>query len=641
MSKFLRLACRIAIAISVAIGEGSFIQVTPIQLATAYAALLNGGKLFQPAMGPASSFIPRLRAQLSISDDERGMLLEGMRGAVTFGTAEKADLDSLPAYVVGKTGTATPLQGFRSQGWFVGVVFESNTQRGPANAKLLVVVYLRKGHGSDAAEVARAIFEEFTGSSTTRTTYVSVHQAAENSTERLPLEDYLVQVVSSEASIEDQPEAIKALAIAARTFALKNLGRHKEEGYDFCSTTHCQRFETAAARPGLVAAVKETSGMVLRDAQGQIVDAYFSASCGGMTANIKALWGVDAPAHLRGVRDDYCNSGSHYRWTDVVPADKLIGALRSDPRTDVGQRIRNLSITKYDDTGRAELISIAGDRPRAISGWEFKLIAGRSLGWNVLKSSRFKVSRVGSRFVFRGSGFGHGLGLCQEGSHVMAQRGHSSQQILAHYYPGTSVRGISDEPLSQRSSNFRLVYPQTVERRDAEYVIKLLETNRNELLHRVASAGIEVNLPRLEVIFNETTGDFVGRTGMPPWAAAATHKSKIELQPLKLLKQRRILETTLRHELVHVLIDSIGGGQTPRWFSEGLALFLAGEGRLLESDRQPGAMSVAMVDQALTAPKSAGEMKSAYAAAYNLVKELIRAEGEKKVWKRVADRRYS
>ena len=195
--------------------------------------------------------------------------------------------------------------------------------------------------------------------------------------------------------------------------------------------------------------------------------------------------------------------------------------------------------------------------------------------------------------------------------------------------------------IGQRSSNFRIVHSQTVERRDAEYVLNLLETNRTDLLHRVGSAGIEVNLPKLEVVFNETTGDFVGRTGMPPWAAAATQNSRIELQPFKLLKQRRILETTLRHELVHVLIDAIGGGQTPRWLTEGMALFLAGEGRLLESNRQTSAMSAAVVEQALKAPKSAGEMKSAYAAAYNMVKDLIRAEGEKKVWKRVADRSYS
>src|SRR5688572_17352806 len=100
--------------------------------------------------------------------------------------------------------------------------------------------------------------------------------------------------------------------------------------------------------------------------------------------------------------------------------------------------------------------------------------------------------------------------------------------------------------VGQRSSHFRLVHSQTVDRQDAEYIIQLLETNRTELLDRVASAGIEVNLPKLEVVFNESTGDFVGRTGMAPWAAAGTYKSKIGLQPFKLLKQRRILEAALR-----------------------------------------------------------------------------------------------
>lgn len=622
-----------------AVGEGPFLQVTPIQLATAYATLFNGGRLFKPSAAPGADFKPQLRAQLQIDDDDRSILLEGMRGAVTFGTAEKAGLASLPVYVIGKTGTATPLQGFRSQGWFVGVAFAPDTKPDPANAQLVVVVYLRNAHGADAAAVARVIFEEFIGSKRD-STYVSVHKVSENSTRRLPLEDYLLHVVSSEASVEDEPEALKALAVAARTYALKNLGRHQQEGYDFCSTTHCQRFEGMQTRPALVAAVKETEGLVLRDNKKQMVDAYFSASCGGITANLKALWGVDAPAHLRGVRDNYCNSGSHYRWTDAIATDRLANALRSDPRTDVGQNIRNLLVTRRDASGRAELISVVGDRTRTINGWDFKLIVGRALGWNVLKSSRFNVSRSGSQFVFHGGGFGHGLGLCQEGSHAMAQRGHSFQQILAHYFPGTSVGEYRSETGTSRSSHFRLTHPRSVDPREVEQLLNLLETNRAELLRRISLAGIDARYPDLEIVLNETTGDFVGRTGMPPWAAAATGKNKIELQPLKLLKQRRILETTLRHELVHVLIDTIGGGQTPRWLTEGMALHLAGEGRLLEHSQTNG-VSATTVEQALAAAKSAAEMKSAYAAAYGLVKELIRSEGENKVWQRIANRSYS
>jgi stage II sporulation protein D len=622
-----------------ALGEGPFLQVTPVQMAMAYAALFNGGTLLNPNYDGTR----KIRAQLRIDDKERAILLDGMRGAVSFGTAEKADLDSLPVYIIGKTGTSTQLQGFRTQGWFVGIAFKRDTPPDPANAHLVVVVYLKNAHGSDAAELARPVFEEFAGkrNSNKDSTSVAVHQVSENVTQRMPLEDYVLHVVASEASVEDQPEALKALAIAARTYALKNLGRHKEHGYDFCSTTHCQRFESVVSRPALSAAVKGTTGMVLRDDKNQIVDAYFSASCGGATANLKALWGNEAPAYLRGVRDDYCNTGPHYRWTDVIDSARLANALRSDPRTDVGQNIRDLSVAHYDQTGRAELISIAGERHRTINGWEFKLIVGRALGWNVLKSSRFNVSRSGSQFVFRGGGFGHGLGLCQEGSHVMAQRGQSHQQILAHYYPGTSVNEYRSNVATRGNSHFRVVYGRTLDTRDVEYVLSLLESARSELLRRVELAGVHPRFPNLEIVINETTGDFVGRTGMPPWAAAATRRNTIELQPLKLLKQRRIVETTLRHELVHVLIDAIGGGQTPRWLTEGMAVYVAGEGRLLESEPQMSLMSPATVDHALASPKSATDMRNAYAAAYNLVKQLIRGEGEQKIWKRVADRSYS
>jgi stage II sporulation protein D len=604
-----------------AVGEGGFLQVTPMQLAMAYAALFNGDKVLT---------------------DERAILLAGMRGAVTFGTAEKAELDSLSTFVVGKTGTSTPLQGFRPQGWFVGVAFPSQTKTAPGDAQLVVVVYLKNAHGSEAAELTRSIFAGFSGapSSKTSSTYVTVKQVSENITRRMPLEDYVRQVVAGEASVEDEPEALKALAIAARTYALKNLGRHQQDGYDFCSTTHCQRFATVEARPSVASAIKETAGLVLQDGRDRMADVYYSASCGGMTANLKTIWGAeDAPEYLHGVRDSYCNSGSHYRWTDVISSKNLADALRSDPRTDVGETVRDISVAKYDQTGRAEVVSIVGDRTRTINGWEFKLIVGRALGWQLLKSSRFNVSRSGSEFVFRGSGFGHGLGLCQEGSHVMAQRGQSFQQILAHYFPGTSVGQYRENAKpSLRSSHFRLLYPKTIDEREAEQVLSLLEANRTELLRRISAAGIQSAFPDLEIVINETTGDFTGRTGMPSWAAAATKNNRVELQPLKLLKQRRILETTLRHELVHVLVDAVGNAQTPRWLTEGMAIYVAGEGKMI-AQRQP--TSVEEVEHALASARSAGDMQTAYAGAYNLVRRLIQSDGEQNVWRRIANRSYS
>ena len=147
------------------------------------------------------------------------------------------------------------------------------------------------------------------------------------------------------------------------------------------------------------------------------------------------------PSYLRGVRDDFCATMPNHEWTDEIPAARLAKALAADPATDAGRRIDDVVVTRRDATGRAEIISIEGERRRQVRGWDFKLIVGRALGWNLLKSSRFSVNRRGSMFVFRGSGFGHGSGLCQNGAHVMARRGGTFDHILEKYFPGARISG--------------------------------------------------------------------------------------------------------------------------------------------------------------------------------------------------------
>jgi stage II sporulation protein D len=123
----------------------------------------------------------------------------------------------------------------------------------------------------------------------------------------------------------------------------------------------------------------------------------------------------------------------------VIPAEKLAKALQAESESDVGTHLESITVTSRDRTGRVEFLNLEGETSRTVRGWDFKMIVGRALGWNVIKSSRFDVVRAGANFVFRGTGFGHGLGLCQEGAHALARRGATYLQILSHYFPGTSI----------------------------------------------------------------------------------------------------------------------------------------------------------------------------------------------------------
>jgi stage II sporulation protein D len=673
-----------------AVGESSLIQVTPIQLLTAYAALVNGGHLFAPQVASSDQFQAVERASINIAPEHRAIIVEGMRGAIRYGTARTAKLDSLPLTIIGKTGTALPAEGFRNNGWFVGLAapFQSSGEVEPSKIDLAVLVLLSRAHGSEAAELVRPIFETYAnhrGSENQRisssdaepnnetrvvprspdvTAPIKVHLVTQNVTQTLSLEDYVTGVMRAEGTVEPEPEALKALAIAIRTYALKNSGRHASAGYDFCSTTHCQRFvrqiaNATSLESRISAAVRATEGQVLIDDRGQPIDAYFGASCGGETANIRDLWGATPAPYLRGVHDEYCDAGPHAKWTDTLSRADLLRALHTDSRTDVGNRLDQVLVSKRDETGRAEFITLDGEQRKTVRGWDFKIIVGRALGWNVLKSSRFEIARSGSNFIFRGSGFGHGLGLCQEGAHVMAARGARYEKILEKYYPGTVVKKRGDAKadvllsmladvhsrpaglttglrlLNISSEHFNLAYPADVDRRTANQILNTMESARNDYLRRASSASTIVSIPRVGIRLNESTGDFTSRTGQPWWAAAATQQNRIELQPASILKQRGVLFTTLRHELAHIMIDSVSK-RAPRWLEEGFSLYLAGEGQTISRYAMPSRLSEDELEQRLSHPRTQVEMRSLYAEAYLMVAEMIRRRGESSVWTKLS-----
>ena len=145
-----------------------------------------------------------------------------------------------------------------------------------------------------------------------------------------------------------------------------------------------------------------------------------------------------------------------------------------------------------------------------------------------------------------------------------------------------------------------------------------------------------MNIPRLEIRLNESTGDFTSRTGQPWWAAAATQGNRIELQPVAILKQRGVLFTTLRHELAHIMIDSVSNKRAPRWLEEGFALYLAGEGQAISRYVTRGRLAEDELEQRLQRPRTQVEMRTLYAEAYLMVAEMIRRQGEPSVWNRLS-----
>jgi len=667
-----------------ALGESPALRVTPVQLLTAYVALCNGGHLFKPILHCGGQTAPEERRRISLSRTQCNVLVEGMRGAVRYGTAAGEGYDALPISVFGKTGTSSASNGFRTQGWFVGFAEApaSKFRRTVPDVDLAVLVFLKRAHGSQCAALARVVFEAYANASTEAATLseircdsaqsntqtlheqnVRVHLVSTGETIDLSLEHYLRGVLAAEAGSERQVEALKAQAVLSRTFAMKNRGRHANEGYDFCSTTHCQRF-IHPSEQGLIAdAVNETKGEVLLDRNGKLADIYFHASCGGKTADAGALWGGASPEYLHGVDDPYCETMPHHEWTATITKRNLLAALHSDPASDVGGTISNVIVKRRDGSGRAQSILLRGIRCRCVRGWDFKLIVGRSLGWNMLKSSRFRVERCGANFVFHGSGFGHGVGCCQEGAHVMAEQGNNCREIVAHYFPGTHIATRAKmQPMNKQlhaiaapvqfaqtlhsskqgsqtlsSDHFQITAPVSVDYSECEAMLRVLESARTEIQRKLNAASIPFPAETsINVVFHATTQGFMRATGLQYWAAAMTHGHRIDLQPMRTLNRRGVLGATLRHEYAHWIIEAMHHGNVPRWLVEGMAEYAAGEGRMLSSSVRSKHIDPDELERRFDAVDSPTRMRSLYSDALIATRELIDTEGERAVWQRLA-----
>jgi hypothetical protein len=198
--------------------------------------------------------------------------------------------------------------------------------------------------------------------------------------------------------------------------------------------------------------------------------------------------------------------------------------------------------------------------------------------------------------------------------------------------------------LSQRSTlsseHFRATYPAKTDRRSIENMLRAFEIARADLLRRLEAASLRLAEPGpFEVVVHATTADFIAATGQSGWASGATRGRRIELQPLDLLRRRGVLNTTLRHEMTHAVIEVLSGGRAPRWMAEGLAIHVAGEAASLQRIENKSRLSREDLERQLMGSASVTESRKLYAMAYHEIHAMIKAEGESGVWRRVAQYR--
>lgn len=252
----------------------------------------------------------------------------------------------------------------------------------------------------------------------------------------LDLEDYVAGVINAEISSSWRIEAVKAQAVIARTYALQQKDQKLSEFYDLESGTADQVYTGAGGEDFRVRfALQETAGQVLVW-EGRPIRAIYHSSCGGRTEDAEAVWGTPVP-YLKSVPCGYCTDAPNFYWTLKMTRERLSAALRRGGRP-VGT-VRALRVLETTPSGRNARILVEGSEGSVtLTGEALR----RTLGYSVLKSTRFVVHDEPGLFRFQGSGSGHGVGLCQWGAKGMADRGFAYRQILDHYYPGTSLERL-------------------------------------------------------------------------------------------------------------------------------------------------------------------------------------------------------
>lgn len=279
---------------------------------------------------------------------------------------------------------------------------------------------------------------------------IRVYRKASGKTESVAFEDYVKGVVASEMPSTFEKEALKAQAVAARTYSLSRYLRAKKSGNPgthskapVCDTVHCQVYQDEADLKKskgskwmksdwkkISAAVDETKGQLLYYDGKLVEQALFHSSSGGKTENCEDVFSASVP-YLVSVESPYENEATHKQEnTTLSISDFALKMKTAYPKAGYGSvSAGSIKILSHSNGGRVEKMQIGGG---TATGKQVREALG-------LFSANFKISISGNKITFTTTGSGHGVGMSQYGANGMAKAGYSYKEILSHYYSGTVI----------------------------------------------------------------------------------------------------------------------------------------------------------------------------------------------------------
>ncbi len=241
------------------------------------------------------------------------------------------------------------------------------------------------------------------------------------------MENYLAGVIESEGGGGRHLEYYKVQALMSRTYAIKNAKRHSKEGFNLCDGVHCQAYHNKLIHTDkIMDAVLDTEGLVLVDENNSLVTSYFSANCGGQVCDASYVWNTSLP-YVEPFVDTFCIHTRQATWETYVSKSDWLKYMRDQfgvTEEIVGSQLYNFT----QDERKAFYIHPSLGIPLRDLRQKFRL-----------KSTYFSTKLEGERVIISGRGFGHGVGLCQEGAMEMAKQGYDYSQIARFYFHNVSI----------------------------------------------------------------------------------------------------------------------------------------------------------------------------------------------------------